>query len=158
MPPCSQEFAVSSRARGTTVGRNAEAAFWFMIPATPATNATVTITARLARPVATTAAKPPKSAARARSAEAMMRNRSQRSASAPATSPSSSQDVYSAVCTRATCAGSWVSRAARSGIATKVTPSPAADTVEDVHSRQNGAPRSGAGSLTAVAGGGRGSR
>jgi hypothetical protein len=72
----------------------------------------------------------------------MMRSRSQRSTRAPATRPSSSQDAYSAVCTSATRAGSWVSRAASNGIATNVSPSPA-EMVDAVHSRQNGLLRPG---------------
>jgi len=73
----------------------------------------------------------------------MMRSRSQRSTRAPATRPSSSQDAYSAVCTSATRAGSWVSRAASNGIATNVSPSPAEEMVDAVHSRQNGLLRPG---------------
>ena len=94
-------------------------------------------------PSATARANNPNSTARTKSVTAMMRNRSQRSASAPATRPSSSQDVYSAACTSATFAGSWVSRAASSGIATKVSPSPADDTTADVQNRQNRPPSPG---------------
>ena len=39
MPTCSQEFAVSSRSRRTTAGRNADAALRFITPNRPTTNA-----------------------------------------------------------------------------------------------------------------------
>jgi hypothetical protein len=88
----------------------------------------------VAQPAHTATPRKPTTAKRAASTVHITRRRSQRSARAPLTRPSSSHGSQPAAKTTETCSGSRVSVAASSGIAVRKTPSPRLEMAVAVHS------------------------
>ena len=85
----------------------------------------------------TATARPPTIANRAASTVHITRRRSQRSSSAPLSSPNSSQGSHSAKLTSDTSSGSRVRLAASSGSAVAYTPSPTLETAVAPHNLAN---------------------
>jgi hypothetical protein len=110
--------------RETSAGRIDRAPVSTSVCPVPSRNPTAASSAMPARSRSTARASPPTTANRPASTVHITRRRSQRSSSAPLSSPNSSQGSHSAKLTTDTADGSRVSVAASSGSAVPYTPSP----------------------------------
>src|SRR6266540_1098995 len=100
----------------------------------PSRNPTVASSGMVAPPANTATPRPPTKAKRTASTVHITRRRSQRSTSAPLTSPNSSHGSQPAKATSDTCSGSRLRMAASSGSAARNTPSPKVETAAAVQS------------------------
>ncbi len=141
VPPTSQPFARSSRARGTTAGVIAWLAERKITSPALMTNSTASSNAIPARPVSIALARTLITATRTQSIVTISRRRSTRSTSTPPGSANSSHGSHATPNVADTISGFLVCAATNSGAAIVARPLPSADAVLAVHSFANCQPR-----------------
>ena len=140
VPPTSQPFARSRRARGTTAGIMAWLAERKTISPVLMRNSAASSRAMLDHPASSAVARTPMTATRIQSIVTISRRRSTRSTSTPPGRANSSQGSHATPVVAETITGSLVCAATKSGAAIVARPLPRAEVVLAVHSFANREP------------------
>jgi len=140
VPPTSQPFARSRRARGTTAGIMAWLAERKTISPVLMRNSAASSRAMLDHPASSAVARTAMTATRIQSIATISRRRSTRSTSTPPGRANSSQGSHATPVVAETISGFLVCAATKSGAAIVARPLPRADVVLAVHSLANREP------------------